>query len=453
MAHWAFDSIFYHIYPLGFCGAPARNDFCSPANPRLEHLYNWMDHLLALGINALYLGPLFESSAHGYDTVDYYHVDRRLGNNETLTKLVSALHQKGIRVILDGVFNHVGRNFWAFHDVQTYGERSAYCGWFQGLRFGTRSPYNDPFTYEGWNGHHSLVKLNLHNPAVREHLFQAVATWMREFGIDGLRLDAADCIAPDFLKALAAFCKGIRPDFWLMGEVVHGDYRRWANPDTLDSVTNYECYKGLYSSLNNKNYYEIAYALERQFGKNGLYGQLPLYAFADNHDVNRAASELKNSAHLYPLYGLLFTMPGVPSIYYGSEWGIKGKRNNGTDAPLRPYLNLGDVTQNSPQPQLADLIARLAKIRLAAQALRYGDYSQLVVCHEQLAFARQAPEECIIVALNAAAKAIPFEVDVPTRSGSRLVDLLNEGDSFEIQAGRAKLDAVPPCWMRIMAVT
>ena len=452
LAHWAFDSIFYHIYPLGFCGAPAQNDFCSPANPRLEQLYGWIDHLQALGINALYLGPLFESSAHGYDTVDYYHVDRRLGNNETLTRLVSALHQKGIRVILDGVFNHVGRNFWAFHDVQTYGERSSYCGWFQGLRFGARSPYNDPFTYEGWNGHHSLVKLNLHNPVVREHLFQAVATWIREFDIDGLRLDVADCIDLDFLKALATFCKGIHPDFWLMGEVVRGDYRRWANPNTLDSVTNYECYKGLYSSLNDKNYYEIAYALERQFGKNGVYSQLPLYAFADNHDVNRVASELRNPAHLYPLYGLLFTMPGVPSIYYGSEWGIQGKRSHGTDAPLRPCLNLGDVSQNGPQPQLAYLIARLAKIRLATQALRYGGYSQLVVSHEQLAFARQTPEECIVVALNAADKAVPFEVNVPTRLGSRLVDLLNEADCFEIHAGRAKIDAVPSCWMRIMAV-
>ena len=241
MAHWAYDSAFYHIYPLGFCGAPMNNDFCSPANPRLEQLHGWLGHLQGLSVNALYLGPVFESTAHGYDTADYFHVDRRLGSNGMLSRLSSVLHQKGVRLILDGVFHHVGRDFWAFRDVLERHKQSAYCDWFYRLDFHKRSPYNDPFAYEGWNGHYSLVKLNLHNPAVKDHLFQAVDMWIREFDIDGLRLDAADYIDVAFLKELAAFCKSRRPDFWLMGEVIHGDYRNWVNAETLDSVTNYEC--------------------------------------------------------------------------------------------------------------------------------------------------------------------------------------------------------------------
>ncbi len=347
MKHWAYDSVFYHIYPLGFCGAPPQNDFCSPSTPRLEQVNGWLGHVKDLGVNALYLGPVWESSAHGYDTADYFQVDRRLGNNETLSRLSALLHEKGIRLVLDGVFHHVGRDFWAFRDVLAQGEQSVHVDWFQGLDFHKRSPYNDPFAYEGWKGHYNLVKLNLQNPSVKAHLFQAVEMWMREFAIDGLRLDVADCLDLAFLKELSALCKSRRPDFWLMGEVIHGDYRKWVNAETLDSVTNYVGYKGLYSSHADKNYFEIAHTLKRQFGEEGLYRNLPLYTFADNHDVDRVASRPKNPAHLYPLYSLLFTMPGVPSVYYGSEWGIEGKRTSVDDGALRPCIDLGEISQTA----------------------------------------------------------------------------------------------------------
>ncbi|MBE0695410.1 MAG: alpha-amylase, partial [Anaerolineaceae bacterium] len=154
MSHWSQDSIFYHIYPLGFCGAPFVNDFSSPPVPRLEKISGWLDHIQELGANAIYLGPVFESSAHGYDTVDYYWVDRRLGTNETLADLSREIHRRGMRLVLDGVFNHVGRNFWAFYDVRQKEANSAYCSWFSKLTFTGRSPYGDPFTYEGWDGHY-----------------------------------------------------------------------------------------------------------------------------------------------------------------------------------------------------------------------------------------------------------------------------------------------------------
>jgi len=417
--------------------------------PRLEQLYSWIDHLLYLGVNAVCLGPVFESTSHGYDTADYYNVDRRLGSNAILSELTSAMHEKGIRVILDAVLNHVGRDFWAFRDVREHQERSVYRDWFQDLDFGKRSSFNDPFTYAGWNGHYDLVKLDIGNPEVKKRLFEAVGMWIKEFNLDGFRLDAANFMDIAFLRELGAFCRKLRPDFWLMGEVVGGDYRRWANAETLDSVTNYECYKGLYSSHVDRNYFEIAYAFNRQFGDDGLYCNVPLYNFADNHDVNRVASLLENPAHLHTLYCLLFTMPGVPSIYYGSEWGIHGRRSSRDDTALRPRLEIGTASQTSPHPELSKTIARLAQIRHRSQALRHGDYKQLFVSHEQFAFARETPEECVVVAVNSSNKPVSLNLNIPF-GGGRLVDLLNPGQEFRVSDGRAKIDPVWPCWARIM---
>jgi cyclomaltodextrinase len=449
--HWAYDSVFYHIYPLGFCDAPAHNDFNAGAVPRLEKLYGWLDHLQWLGVNALYLGPLFESTRHGYDTADYYHVDRRLGTRDTLRYLSAALHERGIRLVLDGVFNHTGRDFWAFRDVLANGQNSPYCDWYHGLRFDAQSPYGDPFTYDCWDGHYSLPKLNLHNPAVVEHLLGAVGMWIDEFQIDGLRLDAADVIAPEFLRQLAAYGRERRSDFWLVGEVVHGDYRQWANPDTLDSVTNYECYKGLYSSLEDKNYHEIAYGFNRQFGAGGMYRHLPLYNFVDNHDVNRVASNLSDPAHLYPLYCMLFTMPGVPSIYYGSEWGIQGVRESHTDAALRPALVL-EAAGDLPDPHLPDAIRRLARLRHESPALRYGRYRQIMVEHEQFVFARQADGEHLIVVFNAADEPVRLTVPLPDVGDAVLVDVLNGGERFPVRAGQAQIDPLYPRWARVLRV-
>ncbi|MDF9795072.1 cyclomaltodextrinase [Catalinimonas alkaloidigena] len=449
--HWAHEAIFYHIYPLGFCGAPEKNDFTKPAVNRLDKIYDWVNHLKYLGINALYLGPLFESGEHGYDTADYFKVDRRLGTNESLAQLIRTLHENGIRVILDGVFHHVGRDFWAFRDVLEHGEKSPYCDWFTGLSFDGSSPYGDPFQYEAWNGHYSLVKLNLHHPEVKEHIFQAVQFWKDEFDIDGLRLDVAEDIDIDFLKALSSFRDQMKPDFWLMGEVIHGDYRQWTNEDTLDATTNYEVYKGLYSSHVDANYFEIAHSLKRQFDDPGMYKGLPLYNFADNHDVDRVASTLTDQRHLYPLYTLLFSIPGVPSLYYGSEWGWEGKKVNGNDHPLRPDIELGRAEQISPHPDLAQTIHKLAQLRKTSSALRHGNYKQVHVTHEQLAFLRQSDDETILVIVNAAAEEVSVDIKLPELKGRRLVDLLNPEQSVEFNANTTQINLYP-YWGRIMKV-
>jgi cyclomaltodextrinase / maltogenic alpha-amylase / neopullulanase len=448
--NWAENAFFYHIYPLGLCSAPAVNDLVTPATPRLFVLHDWLDHLETLGVNAVYLGPVFESSSHGYDTVDYFKIDRRLGTSETLTQLTTALHQRGIRIILDAVFNHVGRDFWAFRDLQNNGQKSAFKDWFHGLDFENSSPYNDPFSYEGWNGHHSLVKLNLHNPEVRQHLLDAVHNWIQVYDIDGLRLDAADCLTLGFLEELAVFSKNQRPDFWLLGEIIHGDYRQWANDKTLDSVTNYECYKGLWSSHNDHNYYEIAFSLQRQFGSQGIYKNLPLYNFADNHDVDRLASTLDNPAHLYPLHCLLFTIPGVPSIYYGSEWGLEGKKKDGNDGPLRPALDISLAAQDSSNPGLASAISQLAAIRKNSDALRHGSYQEIFVSSEQFAFSRQTADEKVIVVINSADQPVTLEIKLSGTRHTHFRDLLNHEKTYSAENDSLLIE-IAPCWAAILS--
>lgn len=447
---WAPDAFFCHVYPLGQCGAEPRNDFSSRPQPRLDQLRGWIGHWRWLGVDALYLGPVFESTAHGYDTADYYHVDRRLGTDDTLAALIAELHAHGIRVILDGVFHHVGRDFWAFRDLRQNGERSAWRDWFSGIDFSHRSPYGDPFAYDGWEGHFDLVKLNLRNPAVREHLFGAVRSWVDRFQIDGLRLDVAYALDTAFLRELAAYCRTLRPDFWQLGEAIHGDYRRVAGPGLLDAVTNYECYKGLYSSHNDRNYFEIAHSLNRLFGEGGLYRDLTTYNFVDNHDVNRIASVLRTPAHLYPLHLLLFTMPGVPSVYAGSEWGIPGVKQGGDDGPLRPALPSPEAAARRGQhPELAQAIRRLAAVRRELPALRSGSYRQLHVAPLELAFERRAAGERAIVAVNGAESAAQLKIPLSGRAGDAFEDRLEPGRVFELRGGRLTLP-LPPCGGRIL---
>ncbi len=449
MSDWINHTVFYHIYPLGALGAPHSNDLSSAPINRLGQVHSWLDHIQSLGANALYLGPLFESTAHGYDTVNYYEVDRRLGTRADLRALSDELHARGMRLVLDGVFNHVGRDFWAFKDLLANGSASPYQDWFANLRFDGRSPYGDPFIYEAWNGHYSLVKLNLENPSVREHLFNAIRMWAEELGIDGLRLDAADVLSFSFLKALAAFCHQFREDFWLMGEVIHGDYRQWVNQETLDSVTNYELYKGLYSSHNDHNYFELAYSLKRQFASGGIYEGQHLYNFLDNHDVNRIASQVTNLAHLFPLHLLLFTIPGIPSIYYGSEFGILGEKISWDDRPLRPYFDLPALQSNSPQPDLHSTIAHLSAIRSGSPALQLGDYQEHLVAPQQFAFTRTYRDDCVLVVVNSSSEVQTVELRLPDLADTALKDLLNPGEHFSIKNHHLNLP-LTPCWGRVL---
>ena len=390
---WQNESVFYQIYPMGFCGAPFEND--GKLEHRILKVKDWAPHLQKLNVGAVYFSPVFESDTHGYDTRDYRKIDTRLGTNEDFKQVCDALHEAGIRVVLDGVFNHVGRGFWAFKDVQEKREASPYKDWFH-INFGGNSGYNDGFWYEGWEGHFELVKLNLQNPAVVDHLLECVGQWMDEFQIDGLRLDVAYMVDQNFMRRLHTFCREKRPDFFLLGEMIHGDYRRIMNPEMLDSVTNYECYKGLYSAFNSLNMFEIAHSLARQFGPEGwtLYKGEHLVCFADNHDVSRIHSILVDKNQIKPLYGALYGMPGIPCLYYGSEWGAEGDKKDG-DPALRPCFDA------PVENDLTEFLSRLGRVKAESPALCYGDFKNETLLNKQWVMRRSCAEETVLVAVNA----------------------------------------------------
>lgn len=405
------DLIFYHIFPLG-----------AFVDDETEHgileVKEWIPHIKGLGANAIYFSPVFESSSHGYDTKDYKVIDQRLGTNEDFKEVCNALHEEGIKVILDGVFNHVGREFWAFQDVLEKRQDSEYKDWFY-INFDGNSNYGDGFWYEGWEGHFELVKLNLDNPAVRDHLLDAVGMWMDEFGIDGIRLDVAYMLNRTFMKNLVDFARDRNPEMVFIGEMLHGDYSTLVNHHMLDSATNYECYKGLYSSFNTHNMHEIGYSLNRQFGPEPwtLYQGLPLYSFVDNHDVMRIATQLTDEKHLPLINALMFAMPGVPSVYYGSEWGIEGFKEPGSDDALRPRVKPEDLKQG----ELYQYIAKLSEVRKHSQALKDGGYREIRTEQDIIAFEREAGEERMIFALNAGSEEYTLHFDARAGKGTDLL--------------------------------
>ena len=295
MSTWYEQAIFYHMYPLGITGAPKIN-VQTEVTDRFKELDQWIPHIRSLGCNAIYIGPLFESSSHGYDTRDYKLVDRRLGTNDDFREFTKLCHENGIKVVVDGVFNHTGREFFAFKDIQEKKWDSPYKDWYKGVNFGWQSPLGDPFGYEAWQGHFELPCLNLYNQQVKDYLFDVIRFWVDEFDIDGIRLDCANILDFNFMKEMRAKTASMKPDFWLMGEVIHGDYSRWVNPEMLHSVTNYELHKSIYSGFNDHNFFEIAHNVRRleAIGRQ-------LYTFLDNHDEDRIASKLKVKEHLYPL--------------------------------------------------------------------------------------------------------------------------------------------------------
>lgn len=397
---WYDEAIFYHIYPLGLCDAPRENPYGEPVH-RLNSLKPWIDHIKEIGCNAIYIGPLFESVGHGYETTDYKKLDSRLGDNKDLTDFVADCHAKGIRVILDGVFNHTGRDFFAFQDIKKNRESSAYKDWYCNVNFGGNTEYNDGFSYENWGGYNLLVKLNQQNPAVRDYICDVIRFWVSEFDIDGIRLDAADVLDFEYMKALRHVANEVKPEFWLMGEVIHGDYTRWVNEGTLHSVTNYQLHKALYSGHNEHNYFEIAHTVKRlyEMGGNRPDG-LKLYNFVDNHDVERIYTKLTDKAHMTPVHVLLYTLPGVPSIYYGSEFGMEGKKENHSDASLRPALCLDDFKDAIEKNPYTNLIAKLGEIRGRVPALSYGDYRELLLTNRQYAFSRSTDGQIAVVTVN-----------------------------------------------------
>lgn len=419
---WAYESVFYQIYPMGFCGAPFENDGVEES--RILHVLDWIPHIKKLGCNAIYFSPVFESDTHGYNTRDYRRIDKRLGTNEDFKAVCDALHQNDIRVVLDGVFNHVGRGFEPFQDVIRNRYCSPYVNWFYRIDFGGNSPYNDGLWYEGWEGNYDLVKLNLKNEDVVRYLLESVEFWIKEFNIDGLRLDVAYSLDESFVRRLRGFCDSKKQDFYLVGEMLHGDYNRLMNDSMLHSATNYECYKGLFSSFNCMNMFEIIHSLKRQFGPENwtLYRGKHLLAFVDNHDVSRVASILENKKHLPLVYAMMFGMPGIPCVYYGSEWGTRGEKKDG-DPSLRPYF--AEPVENG----MTEWVALLAEAKKNSKALNYGNFTTHVLTNKQCIFERAVDGERILVAINADEESFSTHFQA---GASKAVDLIS-GEEWSLE--------------------
>lgn len=437
MSTWYEQAIFYHMYPLGMTGAPKTN-IQTEVTDRFKELDQWIPHIHSLGCNAIYIGPLFESSSHGYDTRDYKLVDSRLGTNEDFREFTKLCHENDIKVVVDGVFNHTGREFFAFKDIQEKKWDSPYKDWYKGVNFDWQSPLGDPFGYEAWQGHFELPCLNLYNQQVKDYLFDVIRFWVNEFDIDGIRLDCANILDFNFMKEMRAKTVSMKPDFWLMGEVIHGDYGRWVNPEMLHSVTNYELHKSIYSGFNDHNFFEIAHNVRRleAIGRQ-------LYTFLDNHDEDRIASKLKVKKHLYPVYTCLMTLPGIPSIYYGGEWATEGRRTSTCDDDLRPYI----LAQKIPELncKLTDFISKLGKIHQENEELHTGKYQELLLTNRQYAYARWGNNSLIITALNNDDNEAILNIPVPIQA-REAVDLLNRDDTtsnentvLSIQNGRLEI--------------
>ena len=389
---WFEEGVIYHIYALSLANAPFVNDYSVLRNTTKE-IEKWIPHIKGMGFNTVLFSPILKSKTHGYDVTDYYEIDNRIGTNEEFKTLIKKLHENGIKVILDCVFNHCGRDFFAFKELQKH--NMYFADWFSGVDFSRQSPMGDPFLYDTWSGYYELPKFNLKNADVREYLLNAARFWIDSFDIDGMRLDTADVLDKGFMNELRRVTDVRKNDFWLMGEVVHGDYSDWVNTYSLHSVTNYTLYKSLFSSHNDNNLYELAYCLKTSVPNNGI----PLYTFLDNHDQSRIASNVSNPAYLNTLYALLFTLPGIPSVYYGSEWGIKGIKENGSDQALRPYIDIDNCLSYSTW--LTGYINKLIIIRQGEKSLKYGNYKEIYLEYQRpFVFERSYENERIVIIVN-----------------------------------------------------
>lgn len=426
---WYDSAVFYHIYPLGLCGCSKENTGIAEAH--FDQLKQWAKHACDMGFTAIYIGPLFESVGHGYETTDYKKVDIRLGTNEDFRDFVDYCHGMGVKVVVDGVFNHVGRRFFAFEDLQKNREGSPYRDWFCNVNFGANNEYNDGFSYENWGGYNLLVKLNQRNPEVMQYLFDVIRFWIDTFDIDGIRLDAADVLDFDFMKRMRYETSRMKEDFWLMGEVIHGDYSRWVNDETLHCVTNYELHKGLYSGHNDHNYFEIAHTIRRL---NDICRGRRLYTFADNHDVERIYTKLNQKEHLKLVTLLVYTLYGIPSVYYGSEFGIEGNKEQGSDWNLRPYLDLSDFADAEKTNPVTALCARLGAMKKEYPELTYGEYKELHLTNRQFAYGRVLDGNCIVTALNCDDAPADMEFGVP--ADGNVTDLLGCSENVRYENGR-----------------
>lgn len=416
---WFDGCAMYQIFPLGLCGAPRENswDWSNTWNAatrpvrRIDRILGWIDHLKKIGINSIFFNSLLQSDTHGYNTRDFYTLDSRLGSNEDFSEVCSALHENGFRIVFDALFNHVGRGFWAFRDVRSNMQNSQFVNWFKGIDFSRNTPCNDGFYYKAWRDNWDFPELNLENEEVVEHILGALRKWEDLYRFDGLHICLAEILPKKFIESLRKFCSdmsaGLGGNIALIAEMFFGgECKGYLLPSQAQTATNGELRDAICDSFNDKNIYQLAYTLNRQFGPNGIYKNVPMMNFLDNHNVPRFATAMKDKRHIPLGWSLLPALPGYPCIYYGSEWGVEGAPGD-THWALRPSFEKPEWNE------LTDAIEKAFVARKNSPALRYGSCKQLFQAKEQLVFERESCGEKIIVSLNIS----EYDYKVPIKAG------------------------------------
>jgi cyclomaltodextrinase len=397
MGSWVDHVIWWQVFPLGFVGAESELKDARPEPHRLRRLIGWLDHLVSLGCNGLSLGPVFTSGTHGYDTIDYLSIDPRLGTDEDFDALIAACRERGIRVLLDGVFNHAGRDFAPVKEAFTRGPGSAAAEWV------TLYDTAGVITAEYFEGHDQLITLNHDSPRVQQFIGDVMVHWL-ERGIDGWRLDAAYAVPARFWAAVLPAVRKKFGDAWFVGEMIHGDYAAYVAEAGLDSVTQYELWKAVWSSLREVNLWELDWTLGRH---RDLLTHLVPMTFVSNHDVTRVASQIADPEHVPHAVVLLCFLPGIPSIYYGDEFGLEAVKENraGGDDAVRPEFPAERGLFPGGHPEIERLYRQMISLRRREPWLTDAVIATSAVTEKQMIITaqdRSSSDRRLVLVLNLA---------------------------------------------------
>ncbi|MCV7226301.1 alpha-amylase family protein [Mycolicibacterium komossense] len=387
---WVTHAIWWQVYPLGFVGAYPSDAPPQPAEHRLRRLVGWLDHAVELGASGVALGPVFASRTHGYDTTDHYRIDPRLGDDADFDQLIEESHRRGLRVLLDGVFNHVGTEFPHYLTALDGGSphQQEAARWFRGR----------PGEFGTFEGHGDLITLNHRNPAVVDHVVDVMSHWLGR-GADGWRLDAAYSVPERFWAQVIPRVRSVHPDAWFVGEVIHGDYPAVVSGSGFDSVTQYELWKAIWSGLNDGNFHELDHSLKRH---NDFLETFAPLTFIGNHDVTRIASQLANPAHPAHALVILMTTGGVPSVYAGDELGFHGVKEErfGGDDAVRPEFGAPPLPVDDAGAQTFALHQYLIGLRRRHPWLHTARTRALRLENRQYVYETRSGDNALIVALN-----------------------------------------------------
>ena len=372
---WVQHAIWWQVYPLGFVGAFPADPPPTADEHRLQRIVDWLDHAIELGASGIALGPVFASRTHGYDTVDHYRIDPRLGDDADFDHLIAEAHQRGLRVLLDGVFNHVSTDF-------------AQTSWFRRRGNG----------FDTFEGHGELIALDHDNPDVIAYTVDVMTHWLAR-GADGWRLDAAYAVPDRFWAQVLPRVREEHPDAWFVGEVIHGDYAAFVRASGFDSVTQYELWKAIWSSLNDGNFHELDWALVRH---NEFLDDFVPLTFVGNHDVTRIASQLDNTRHLEHALVILLTTGGIPSVYAGDESGYRGVKEErfGGDDAVRPEFTAPLMGVDEHGHDVYRLHQYLIGLRRRHPWLHTARTSPLRLTNTQYVYATRNGSDVLLVALN-----------------------------------------------------